>query len=84
METYNPDSEFALKGDDAGWTATHSDPAASSSRAEAEDIPCLEDHDEPPAKDDDEIPDINELNLGDKDDEVRRIRSARPLPIMAS
>ena len=35
LEVYDPQSEFALAGDDDGWTATHRDPQADAAAAEA-------------------------------------------------
>lgn len=71
MENYNPNSEFALNGDEDGWVATHSDPAANSKTSE-EEIPSIDDHvahgPGAGAGKDDDIPDISELDLAD--DEV--------------
>ena len=67
VENYNPEDEFALDGDEAGWVATHADPSLPS-KAAAENIPSIDDDDKNAGVDDDDIPDMNELE--DVDDEV--------------
>lgn len=75
VEKYDPKSEFVLSGDDDGWVATHQDPKGDTTAAAEEDIPDLDDPD-PSAShqgvraDDDEVPDISELELVETDDEV--------------
>lgn len=52
LERYDPQSEFALGGDEDGWTATHRDPQADAAaeggtKGRAEDnIPSLDDEEE--------------------------------------
>eukprot|EP00879_Flechtneria_rotunda_P031607 GHRR01034544.1.p1 GENE.GHRR01034544.1~~GHRR01034544.1.p1 ORF type:complete len:266 (+),score=46.70 GHRR01034544.1:434-1231(+) len=86
IEKYDSRSEFALGGDEEGWVATHQDPRTQSTSAAAgtaaDDIPDL-DAAEPaaagargshqrdvPSNNDDELPDISELELQEPDDEV--------------
>eukprot|EP00879_Flechtneria_rotunda_P009568 GHRR01010014.1.p1 GENE.GHRR01010014.1~~GHRR01010014.1.p1 ORF type:complete len:240 (+),score=76.98 GHRR01010014.1:205-924(+) len=86
IEKYDSRSEFALGGDEEGWVATHQDPRTQSTSAAAgtaaDDIPDL-DAAEPaaagargshqrdvPSNNDDELPDISELELQEPDDEA--------------
>lgn len=67
---YDPQSEFALAGEEDGWVATHRDPTVG-----AEHVPNIEDDAKikPAVKDkedDDDIPDISELELQAEDDEA--------------
>lgn len=82
IERYDPKSEFALGGDDEGWVATHQDPSAGSAAAAGageEDILDLDDDDPEPSAshqgtraEDDEVPDISELELVEPEDEVKQ------------
>ena len=89
FESYDPQSEYALAGDEEGWVATHSDPA---NRAEVEDIPNMGGPEggtsaagrgptPAAADDDDDIPDINELELQAEEDEVRVVGSCHCGPL---
>ncbi|KIY98970.1 Autophagy-related protein 3 [Monoraphidium neglectum] len=80
LERYDPQSEFALAGDEDGWTATHRDPgtdaaAAGGGGGDDEGIPSLDEDAEAAAPaaaagggDDDGIPDIEDLDLEDGDE----------------
>mmetsp|Transcript_30646 Transcript_30646/g.78256 ORF Transcript_30646/g.78256 Transcript_30646/m.78256 type:complete len:314 (-) Transcript_30646:268-1209(-) len=77
VESYNPNSEFALGGDEEGWVATHNDPNAAPARKAAGDdaIPSIDDAagsapSAAAAGGDDDIPDISELELGGAQDEA--------------
>lgn len=77
MEKYDPKGEFALAGDEEGWVATHQDPKADTAAAAAAEQDILDLDDPEPAAsnqgvraDDDEVPDISELELVEPDDEV--------------
>lgn len=77
IEKYDPKSEFALAGDEEGWVATHQDPKGDTAAAAACEADILDlDDAEPSAShqgvraDDDEVPDISELELVEPDDEV--------------
>ncbi len=74
LERYDPKTEFALDGDDDGWTATHKDPTSDKRAGEQQDadLPSI---DGPSgtaggtgdaAGSDDDIPDISELELQDE------------------
>eukprot|EP00878_Enallax_costatus_P003154 GHUV01003354.1.p1 GENE.GHUV01003354.1~~GHUV01003354.1.p1 ORF type:complete len:301 (+),score=98.44 GHUV01003354.1:117-1019(+) len=83
IEKYDPKSEFALAGDEDGWVATHQDPNGdtAAAAAAAEDILDLDDPDPAASNrgvrgDDDDVPDISELELVEPDDEA-----ALPAPI---
>eukprot|EP00955_Chlamydomonas_euryale_P052763 355265-Chlamydomonas_euryale.AAC.19 len=69
LEQYDPSSEFTLGGDEEGWTATHSDPNHPQAGAAADDIPDMDDGGDK-KEDEDDIPDIGELELHADDDEA--------------
>ncbi len=75
LEQYDPNSEFALGGEEDGWTATHNDPVAEAAAA-PEFIPDMEEASaggKGKAEDDDDIPDIGDLELEAEQDEVRAV-----------
>lgn len=83
VEAYNPNTEFALGGDEDGWVATHRDPALPAQPGTGDDaIPSIDD-DEAGGKGaeaggEEEIPDISELELGAENDEVGTVETTMP------
>jgi hypothetical protein len=63
-------AEFALGGDEEGWVATHQDPAAAASQSAEGSGGASGSGGAAGRKDDDDIPDLNELELDAEDDEV--------------
>lgn len=90
LQQYDPQSEFAMGGDDDGWTATHRDPQGDAGAAAAglgeEEVPTLEEEEEggqqaaaaAVAEDDDDIPDIDDLDLEDDEAAVSSRPAAAP------
>ena len=82
LESYDPNSEFTLDGEggEEGWVATHRDPQVPGP-TDTEDIPCI-DAEGPAAAgagskggqglEEDDIPDMAELELQAEQDEVGR------------
>lgn len=77
LERYDPKNEFALAGDEEGWVATHQDPQGDVAAAAAAEEDILDLDDPHPAAsnqgvraEDDDVPDISELELVEPDDEV--------------
>lgn len=68
LEAYDPESEFTLGGDEEGWTATHNDPAGDSAAAAAEVVPDMD----AAGDNEEDIPDMGDLELAADDDEVGR------------
>lgn len=81
LESYDPNSEFTLDGEggEEGWVATHRDPQAPASAQAEEDIPCIDAEGQSAAQgvgggqglQEEDIPDISELELQAEQDEVR-------------
>ena len=77
LEAYDPKSEYALSGEEDGWVATHSDPHAATEGAEH--VPNMDADDEAGGtggKEDEDIPDISELEIQAEEDEVSRVSFA--------
>mmetsp|Transcript_2151 Transcript_2151/g.3487 ORF Transcript_2151/g.3487 Transcript_2151/m.3487 type:complete len:308 (+) Transcript_2151:85-1008(+) len=81
FEQYNPNSEYALGGDEEGWVATHKAPVQAGAAAATPDTEGASSSQGPstsgatspqpsPANADDDIPDISELELGAANDEA--------------
>jgi hypothetical protein len=79
VEQYDPASEFALGGDEDGWVATHQNPAADRKPGQPEEeIPSMEDEaagtaagaNTGAAADEEDIPDMGDLDLDEPADEV--------------
>ncbi|KAF5839299.1 autophagocytosis protein AUT1-like protein [Dunaliella salina] len=76
MEAGALQSEYTLGGEEDGWVATHRDPALAGTADAEEAIPSLDDQPnqgeggKAAADEDDDCPDISELELGQADDEA--------------
>lgn len=69
VESYG-NAEFALGGEEEGWTATHADPEQQRAASAAQDIPSIDDVKEEEPGGEADIPDIDDLAIAEEEDEA--------------